>query len=259
MGAEDGHDIAQRARPAGRNRSDPLWNHVKSALNRLILKGELAEHDQLPSEAALCQRFGVSRTVVREALSQLVNERVIYKLQGKGTFVSARPDDQDFIGTTIGFSGELTDKSRPVSHHNLRRGTVMPTARMCKMLGIDADVTLVALDRLLSVDGHPRFIVRCVMPEHLVPGLDRLPMENRSLYDTIGREYGIKLVRAERWIEAVKAGPEQAALLQVPVGSPLLGIESVGSDARGEKIEYYTAHYLTDRSRLHFAVSAPNI
>ena len=96
------------------------------------------------------------------------------------------------------------------------------------------------------------------MPEHFVPGLDRIPMENRSLYDTIGRQYGIKLVRAERWIEATEAGPQEASLLQVPLGTPLLGIESVGSNDRGEKIEYYTSLYLTDRSRLHFSVVAPN-
>lgn len=244
--------------PTRRSKNVPLWSQVKSALSQLILKGELAEHTQLPSEADLCLRFGVSRTVVREALAQLVNERLIYKLQGKGAFVAGRRDEQDFIGTTIGFSGELADKSRSVSHRNLRQEIALPTVRMCKLLGISEDTPMVVLDRLLSVDGHPRFIVRCAMPEHFVPGLDRIPMENRSLYDTIGRQYGIKLVRAERWIEATEAGPQEASLLQVRLGTALLGIESVGSNDRGEKIEYYTSLYLTDRSRLHFSVVAPN-
>lgn len=244
--------------PSSRSAPTPLWLQVKSALSQLILKGELTEHAQLPSEAELCLRFGVSRTVVREALSQLVNERMIYKLQGKGAFVAGRREEQDFIGTTVGFSGELADKSKTVSHRNLRQEIALPTARMCKLLGVRDDTPMVVLDRLLSVDGHPRFIVRCAIPEHFVPGLDKMPMENRSLYDTIGRQYGIKLVRAERWIEASKAGVDEAKLLRVPVGSPLLGIESVGSNDRGEKIEYYTSLYLTDRSRLHFSVVAPN-
>jgi GntR family transcriptional regulator len=251
-------EFSELLRPTSRNNPAPLWQQVKSSLGQLILKGELGEHAQLPSEAELCQRFNVSRTVVREALSQLVNERMIYKLQGKGAFVAGRREEQDFIGSTIGFSGEFADKGKTVSHSNIRQEIAMPTSRMCKLLGIQDDTPMVVLDRLLSVDGHPRFIARCAIPEHFVPGLDKMPMENRSLYDTIGRQYGIKLVRAERWIEAVKAGPEDAKLLQVPVGSPLLGIESVGSNDRGEKIEYYTSLYLTDRSRLHFSVVAPN-
>jgi GntR family transcriptional regulator len=256
--AVGGQKMVNLLLPTNRSKTLPLWSQVKSALSHLILRGEMAEHAQLPSEAELCLRFGVSRTVVREALSQLVNERMIYKLQGKGAFVAGRREEQDFIGTTVGFSGELADKSKTVSHRNLRQETALPTARMCKLLGIPEDTVMVVLDRLLSVDGHPRFIVRCAMPEHFVPGLDRMQMENRSLYDTMGRQYGIKLVRAERWIEATKAGPEEAALLQVPLGTPLLGIESVGSNDRGEKIEYYTSLYLTDRSRLHFSVVAPN-
>lgn len=259
MEVTSSNDFADLLHPTNRSNTSPLWQQVKSALSQPIYQGELGEHAQLPSEAELCLRFGVSRTVVREALAQLVNERLIYKLQGKGAFVAGRRDEQDFIGTTVGFSGELADKSKIVSHRNLRQEIALPTARMCKLLGISDDTRMVVLDRLLSVDGYPRFIVRCAMPEHFVPGLDRMPMENRSLYDTIGRQYGIKLVRAERWIEASKAGLEEASLLQVPVGSPLLGIESVGSNDRGEKIEYYTSLYLTDRSRLHFSVVAPNL
>lgn len=259
MESANTQDFADRLQPTSRSKTEPLWLQVKSALCHLILQGELAEHAQLPSEAELCLRFAVSRTVVREALAQMVNERLIYKLQGKGAFVAGRRDEQDFIGTTISFSGELADKSKTVSHRNLRQEIALPTARMCKVLGIDEKTPVVVLDRLLSVDGHPRFIVRCALPEHFVPGLDKMPMENRSLYDTIGRQYGIKLVRAERWIEATKAGIEEAKLLLVPVGSPLLGIESVGMNDRGEKVEYYTSLYLTDRSRLHFSVVSPNL
>ncbi len=258
MDASNAQDIADRLRPTSRSNSAPLWSQVKAALSHLILKGELAEHAQLPSEAELCLRFGVSRTVVREALSQLVNERLIYKLQGKGAFVAGRRDEQDFIGTTISFSGELADKSKTVTHRTLRQELAPANARMCKVMGLAEDTPMVCLDRLLSVEGHPRFIVRCAMPEHFVPGLDKMPMENRSLYDTIGRQYGIKLVRAERWIEAQAAGPDEVRLLHVPLGTPLLGIESVGSNDRGEKIEYYSSLYLTDRSRLHFSVVAPN-
>lgn len=64
-------------RPTNLAATTPLWLQVKSALSHLILQAELGEHAQLPSEAELCQRLNVSRTVVREALSQMLNERTI--------------------------------------------------------------------------------------------------------------------------------------------------------------------------------------
>ena len=112
MALTTGPDAADLLAPSNRSRRSPLWSQVKNALTLLILKGDLSEHAQLPSEAELCLRFGVSRTVVREALAQMVNERLIYKLQGKGAFVAGRREEQDFVGTTVGFSGELAELAK---------------------------------------------------------------------------------------------------------------------------------------------------
>ncbi len=80
-------------------------------------------------------------------------------------------------------------------------------------------------------------------------------MHNRSLYDTLSRQYGITMRRAERWLEAVAATADQAQLLGVADGAPLIAIESVGFTDGGLPMEYYTAFYRTDQSRLHFMVS----
>lgn len=234
----------------------PLWSQVKSALLTLIMTEKLPEHARLPSESELCERFGVSRTVVREALNQLVFERMIYKLQGKGAFVSGRRDEQDFLGSNIGFSGELHDKNRSVSRHILRQELQPAAPKVRRMLQLDPDEELVvALDRVLSVDGIPRILVYTSLVSRLVPGFEQIPMNNRSLYDTLSRRYGITMRRAERWLDATTATPEQAALLGVETGTPLIAIESIGFMQTNMPMEYYTAYYRTDQSRLHFIVS----
>lgn len=234
----------------------PLWSQVKSALLTLITTEKLPEHARLPSEAELCEHFGVSRTVVREALNQLVFERVIYKLQGKGAFVSARRDEQDFLGSNIGFSGELHDKNRAVTRHILRQELRPPSDRARRLLQLQPDEEVVLdLDRVLSVDEVPRILVYTSLVARHVPGMEQVPMHNRSLYDTLSRQYGITMRRAERWLEAVVATPEQAQLLKVPKGAPLIAIESVSFMTGGLPMDYYTAFYRTDRSRLHFMVS----
>jgi GntR family transcriptional regulator len=238
-----------------RNAEAPLWLQVKQALTGLIRDDGMKEHDRLPSEAALCRDFGVSRTVVREALAQMVSEGLIYRHQGKGAFVRGRRDEQSFVGSTVGFSGELEEKRLSVTREVFRQEVVLPTARMQRFLQIGPSEPVVVIDRVMSVEYVPRAIVRWAMLERLVPGLDSQPMQKRSLYDTISRQYGINLVRAERWIEAVSLSRTDAALLQVREGKAALCVESVGSSATLPAIEYYTAHYLTDRSRLRLVVT----
>ena len=231
----------------------PLWSQLKSALVDQIVGKNLPEHARLPSEAELCARYGVSR----EALNQLVNERLIYKLQGKGAFVAGRRDEQDFVGTRVGFSGELADKQKVITRKVLRQTVEPADERVRRMLRLAEDEPLVAVDRVLSVDGVPRLLVRWRMPERLVPGLDRAPLHTRSLYETLSRRYGVVFDRAERWIEATSPTEPDARLLGVSVGTPLLGIESVAFSADGRPIEYYTALYRTDRARLHVQIGGP--
>ncbi len=240
--------------PTDRAASTPLWSQVKRALTAQILDRELAPDTRLPSEAELCRSFAVSRTVVREALSQMVSEGLIYRLQGKGAFVRGRRGQQDFVSTTVGFSGELADKHQVVTRRILRQALCPPSARARRYLLIDDDEPVVAVDRVLSVDGVPRAIVRWVMLARLVPGLEGVPLENRSLYDTISRQYGQRPSSAERWIEAISLPADDAALLGVAPGTAALQVESIASDSRETPMEYYTALYLTDMARLHVSV-----
>jgi GntR family transcriptional regulator len=233
----------------------PLWMQVKESLTAMIRENALSENARLPSETEMCRDYGVSRTVVREALAQMVNEGLIYRLQGKGAFVRGRRDEQGFVGSTVGFSGELEDKRRAVSRRVLRQRVGLPAQRAQRYLQIEPDEPVVAIDRVMNVEGVPRAIVRWAMPERVVPGLDRVQLHNRSLYETLSRQYGIQLVRAERWIEAVSLSRTDAELLEVHPGKAALCIESVGSSASQSTIEYYTAHFLTDRSRLRLVVS----
>jgi GntR family transcriptional regulator len=243
------------SRPSQGTRAVPLWSQVKTALLDMIHAQQLGENARLPSESELCERFGVSRTVVREAMNQLVHERVIYKLQGKGAFVAGHRDDQDFLGSNIGFSGELHLKNRAVTRRILEQRIEPASERAAQLLQLATGTPVVALSRVLIVDGEPRILVLTALPARLVPGLDQFPMHNRSLYDTLSRQYGITMKKAERWLAAVAATPEQAALLGVDPGTPVIVIESIGWSSSGEPVEYYTAYYRTDHARLHFRIS----
>lgn len=243
-----------RPQPHG-PRGRPLWAQLRQALIDRIAAGGLAPHARLPSEAELCAEFGVSRTVVREALNQLVVERRVYKIQGKGSFVADAREDQDFAGSKISFSGDFIGKNHVVSRRVLSQRLRPATDREARMLRLEPDETdVVELDRLLTVNQTPRMLVYTVLRPSVVPGMEALPMHNKPLYDTLRRQYGVILDKADRWIEATAALGEVAELLDVAPGAPVLRIESLSSIPGDLMVEFYTAYHRSDQARLHFTV-----
>ncbi|MBE7211057.1 MAG: GntR family transcriptional regulator [Gluconacetobacter diazotrophicus] len=256
-GASDGTVAAEQpaAAAAAANRDRlPLWLTVKNGVLATIRDEGLGPDARLPSESALCRRFGVSRIVVREAMAQLVAARVAYRIQGKGAFVARREEPQEFIGAMRGFSGELLDSRHAVTRRILRQEVVVPEEEVRDRLGLAPDEEVVRLERVMAVDGVPRIHVESLIPRALAPGLERLPMENRPLYATLQRQYGLFFARAQRWLDARAATAEVARLLGVRNGAPLLGIESLSFATGDRPAEYYRAQYRTDQARLALTV-----
>lgn len=234
-----------------RNSESPLWAQFRDALRLQILQGVLPIGAKLPSEAELGEQFGISRIVVREALADLVRNNLIYKIKGRGAFVAARERDEDFVSTVLGFSDEMERKGRTVRTQVLAQQLRVPTPQEIQALGLTDDTQVVALKRLRSVDGELRLLVDTVVPADLAPGLHRMRLDDRSLYDVLRRQYGVRLVRAERWIDAVLPDAETCELLQLRQPEPLLRIESIAYGANGRRLEYYNALHRCKSSRLH--------
>jgi GntR family transcriptional regulator len=234
-----------------RNAESPLWTQFRDALRSLILTGKLAVGDKLPTEAELGDQFGISRIVVREALADLVRSGLIYKIKGRGAFVSARERDEDFVSTVLGFSDEMERKGLTVRTQVLAQELRTPTVAEADALGLASSDQVVALRRLRSVDGELRLLVQTAVPADLVPGLHRTRLENRSLYDVMRRQYGLRIACAERWIDAVLPDAATCELLGLATPEPLLRIESLATNSSGRPLEHYVALHRCKTSRLH--------
>jgi GntR family transcriptional regulator len=245
----------QKSRPApsiNRDTDIPLWMQLKSILQGQIQSGELLPDSRLYSEHELCKIYAVSRTVVREALSELVHDQFIYRIQGKGTFISGRKEEQDYAGSNIGFSGEMIGKGRKVMTKILRQTLADPGERERRMLRLAGPQRVVQIRRLMYIDEQPRLLVDLSFPVDLVSGFENVNLGNRSIYDVLRRRYGLVPSSSERWIEAILPSEKQAALLNISPGTPLLGIESCAYLADGRAFEYYYGYHRSDISRLHF-------
>jgi GntR family transcriptional regulator len=231
----------------------PLWSQLHGILRRRIEDGRLTPSDRLPSESELCTRFGVSRIVVRDALSQLVADGLIYKIKGKGTFVSVPRTEGEFVATTVGFREEMAAKGLRVRTRVLAQAREAASAEERARLGLEEPEEVVRLERLYTLDGTPSILVTSALPSRLVPGLERVNLEDRSLYETIRRRYGLIPFSGERSIEATLPDAHAASLLGVTRRQPVLAIESVTATEEGALFEFYRALQRTDGVRLRIA------
>ena len=238
------------------SRSDqvPLWIQLKNQMAGAILDGRLAANSRIPSEQALCDLFGVSRPVVRSALAALSSEGHVIKMPRKGMFVSGKREDVDFMTSNLGVFGDLTAKGHAVSTKTFEFYRSIPDADEMRVFGIPEQGSVVRIGRVYFSDGKPLTMTRISLPGHQVPGMEKLEIDNRSVFDTIRENYGLTVQRAERWFTAQMPTEEACATMGVPDDKPLIWIESVAYSPDGDVIEFYRAFYNPAVARIHVTI-----
>jgi GntR family transcriptional regulator len=237
-----------------RDGTEPLWMQLMRAIRDEIDTGSYGADQPLPSEAELSDLFGVSRTVVREALRELVQQRLIYTVKGRGAFVAPRKAQVNFVGSVTGSAEDLRQSGRRVTTHTISQELGTADEREAALLEVPTGEPVVRLRRLRRVDGQPWLLVMTALPTRLVPGLERVVLENQSLYDTLRRRYRLEPAGADRWMEAVFPNDEDAGFLEVSPSTPVLGIESVAWMPDGTRFEVYYALHRSDQIRFHVGI-----
>jgi GntR family transcriptional regulator len=226
-------------------------------LKRILLKDledNGAEGSLLPSEAELCARYSVSRTVVRQALAELENDGLVLKVKGKGTFVTGRKLDTSFIQDNLGFYESMTRAGHVVQSRILKLAAKPSTVDLARLLEIGVGEEVIHFDRVRSVDGRPVQVVRAFMPVRLFPGLVDIDMTDRSLYQVLRDSYGLRPASGHRAIEAVPLSRADADHLGVPKGTAGLRVYSITRSSDGVVFEHFIAHYRGDSFRFELEV-----
>ena len=224
----------------------PKYYGVKRQL--LELTGVMAPGTAVPPERELAQRYGTSRTTVRQALAELAVEGRLLRMQGKGTFV-AKPKVAQVL--------ELTSYTEDMRAHGLQPRTVILDTgyvaaddELAGYLGIRPGRRAVRIHRLRLAAGQPMSIDVSCLSARRFPGLRRNLKKNSSLYETLASAYGVELAEAEETIETVLADPEDARLLGVDVGLPLLLVSRHSFDSSGSPVEWARSWYRGDRYKI---------
>lgn len=228
--------------------SHPFYAQIRQYFIDRIDAGELRPGDRIASERALAEQFGVSRMTVRHALNQLVREGRLQRNGTQGTYV-AQPKFEHNAAVLAGFTDAMRAHGITPGATVLRAELIQANQRVARELQLSAGDPVYYVFRLRSANGEPRALEHSYFPASRCPGIETYDLERYSIYHLLRDVYGIQLSRARQALEPTIADDEEATLLGIDPGAPLLLIERTAYDTGDEPVEFARDLYRGDRTR----------
>ncbi len=231
----------------------PLYFQLQQILRKSILSGKLSPKDPLPTENELCKQYGVSRTTVRQAFTALLNEGLISRIPGKGTFITERDPGKKvvhYFHTTDGLveSSNFARLEKKIHH----RGLLTPSARISNLLDLERGKKIFCLRGVRYQNNQPIcFFVTSISSEyaHYFKGR-RLTGE--IMLTVLERELGQAIRKVRQTFRAAKADERVARHLAVSRNEPVLELEQVYFVSDTTPIEVGLNYFHADR--YHYAM-----
>ncbi|PVA05360.1 GntR family transcriptional regulator [Thalassorhabdomicrobium marinisediminis] len=234
-----------------------LHDEVREAILREIAAGTFKPNDKILSEREICELHGVSRTTARRAIYDLVNDGVLYTVSGKGTFVAERPLRQE-LRLLVGFTEDLRSQGQDVRTRVLALERVEANEDIALALGMRVQAPVTKLSRLRLLGDRPLAIQTSYLPEHRCPGLLHYDFAERSLFDTLRRDFNLTLVGGTTTIRAALANPAEAELLKLVPPASVLRTEQCTNLDSGEVIELCLSSFHGEKFELSSATGPQN-
>ncbi len=235
-------------------RFTPRYFEIEQALRSRI--SSLQAHDALPSDAELCTEFGVSRMTARAAVQNLVNDGLVYRISGSGTFVAPPLVDRQ-LSNLRGFSAEMKARGLEPSSVVLEAKVKKVSPTEVKALDIEPGSEIVRIRRIRRADNQPLVLETTTLTRDCM-GVLEADLATGSLHEAL-LEQGLLPTSGTSLVTAVLANAEDAKHLSVKSGSPLLVEQRLILDPKGRPIEWTESRYVPERYNItaQFTVELP--
>jgi GntR family transcriptional regulator len=236
----------------------PFYFQLAELLEQEIASSRWEPGARIPSEPELSNRFGLSRTTIRQALARLEQRGLIERLKGQGTFVRRGQPGLWLLQSSDGFFQDEVDRlGRTVTSQVLRAEAGPLPEWACGALELPPRSVGATLERLRSVDGLVALYVVNYLANRVAEAALAVTNPNESLYRRLRERAGVVPHGGRRTLEAVAAEPRLAELLELKPGAPVAFIESVAWDADMQPFDCYRAWLRTDRTRIDIQAAGP--
>jgi GntR family transcriptional regulator len=238
-----------------RDAPTPLYLQLQARLRAMIRTGDLPGGVALPSERVLCEQLDMSRMTVRRAVEALVEEGLLERRHGSGTYV--RPERvRQAIDRVLGFADEMRLLGKEAGSRLVEFSRIPAPLPVARALRIDEGTEVSRVVRLREADGRPLALQTAFLPPRFEPFTLEQLLANGSLYATFAAVYGVSPHAAHQTVTARLPSEEEARLLQIDVRSPVLATERTTVDADENVIEHVCSAYRGDAYQLELVLSA---
>lgn len=214
----------------------PLYSQLMEVLIGKIEK-TMDDNDQLPSEREICETYDLSRTTVRQALDELEKENYIYKIHGKGTFISPKRYNQDLI-SFYSFTEEMKKVGRKPKSEVIGFELRESGEKLANIFKQNKDDLVYKITRIRKADEIPMMYEVTYLPFGRFEELTKEKLEKNPMYEVFLSEYNARITSAEEVFEPILTNKLESVYLGIKEGSPSLKIERFTCE--GSKIIEYT-------------------
>lgn len=233
------------------NSSQPIYKQIADFFRAQINEGKLLPDDSLPSELEITRMYGISRMTARKAIDVLVNEGLVMRMAGKGTFVT--DSKVSFSPSTLfSFSKNMNNLGYKVHSHILDRKIEKASTKIANALEIEVEQPVVFIKRLRFANDEPVSIDMTYLSAKRFERIVEIDLESKPMSELMEDILGLRIINSVDYAEAVICSKDESKLLEVPEGTPLLLISGISYDEKLNPQRFAKALYRSDRFR--FAV-----
>jgi GntR family transcriptional regulator len=217
----------------------PYYHQLKEKVKALIYSGELKPGDCLPGEFSLSEQLGISRLVVHRAMRELVTEGLLIRMRAKGTFVAPQMKHSFIVtGPLFSMTEDMTIDALEPSNRILLHEVIPVNEEVGKGLQLPSGASVIHFKNLRLAKGLPFAIEEIYLSYQRFPSLADTDMNDRSLYTALEKNYHAYPQESLDLISADSAAREEARLLGIITGAPVMRVVRTSTDRDGNPVEY---------------------
>lgn len=223
----------------------PIYIQIHNKMRQLIEEGKWQVGERIPSERDLAKTFNVSRMTLRQAIQTLVDEGILERKIGSGTFVSSQKVQERMTGIESFTETMLSQGRKPTSNtvsYHVKPASISET----EQLQLEDETLVLRMERVRYADGIPICFEVATIPYHLIESLGKKEITS-SLYKTLEEKKEIHVGKAEQTISAMLASERIAEFLDIKRGEAILQLKQITYSRNGIPFEYVRTQYVAER------------
>lgn len=230
----------------------PLYFQLKSIILKDINDNCFSVGDAIPTENELVEFYHISRSTVRQAISELVQEGWLTRKASKGTFVTRPQQNSSFIRSFEPFYQQISRLGKSPRTELIDLNVITPTADIAEKLKLEPGRKVISMFRRRFADEVPMVTFQNYIPYDLCSFILSYDFRTHSLYELLMNNHDTQIANTRTIVSAMNASSEDIELLNVKLNTPMLYFNNISTTASGTIVDYAFAHYRGDLNKFEF-------